>query len=86
MNRVVGEVQRQREIIRDALDAHFVEEREIPTCRIIEAKPDLGFLFIEDRERAGFEFHGIADVEIGGRYLDLGAGPPDETAAEDIGV
>ena len=83
----VGERQRQRDIVGGAFGAHILDNRKTRhRLRIVRVSPDLVSLREHDRQRAGVKSRCILDAEIDRADLDLGAGLPDEIAAEDIGM
>ena len=79
MDRAVGELKRQRNIVGDAFGPHVVEERKAFALRIVEAIPDLLPLFVQDRERAvlnsgelrGSEFALPTTTSAPGRQMKL---------------
>ena len=82
----VDECQRQRDVIGDAFLAHLVEKRETLAFGIVETASDLAPFAEYDRQRVIDIFRGIDDVETRGGRGDFRSRPPDEIAAENIGM
>ena len=80
------EGQRQRDIIRDALGAQFIDDREARALGIVDACPNLQTLLEHDDQRAGVKIRRLQDIEIDRAELDLGARLPDEIAAVNLGM
>ena len=78
------EGQRQRDIIRDALGAQFIDDREARAPGIVDACPNLQTLLEYDDQRAGVKIRRLQDIEIDRAELDLGARLPDEIAAVNL--
>ena len=78
--------QRQRDIVRDALGAQFIDDRKALARGIVDAGPNLHPLLEHDFQRAGVEIRRLQDIEIDRAELDLGARLPDEIAPVDIGM
>ena len=86
VDQTVGEQQRQRDIIRDAFGAQVLDDREAAAGGVVDAGAHLDPLLEHDGQRAGLKFRRFQNPEIDRADLDLGAGPPDEIAAEDFGM
>ena len=78
------EHQRQREVIRDAFRTQIADDGETLAPRIVGAQPELDALLEHDGKRAVAEFRRILKAEIDRSDLNLGAGFPDEAAAENV--
>ena len=79
------EGQRQRDIIRDALGAQFIDDREARAPGIVDACPNLQTLLEYDRSAGWCENPAIARYnEIDRAKLDLGARLPDKIAAVNL--
>jgi hypothetical protein len=86
VDRAIDEPKRQRDIVGDALHAHVVEEGKTLVLGIVDPVSDLPPLAKHDGQRAASKFRRILDIEVHTPDHDLGARPPDEIAAENIGV
>ena len=86
VDRAVDERQRQRDIIRDALGAQILDDREALAPGIVDACPNLQPLLEHDHQRAGVEIRRVQNIEIDRAQLDLGARLPDEIAAVNLGM
>ncbi|MEH2519452.1 hypothetical protein V1279_005025 [Bradyrhizobium sp. AZCC 1610] len=86
IHRAADEGQWQREIIRDAFGAKFVDNRKTTAPEIIGAGPNLQPLLEHNDQRAGVKIRRLQDVVVDRANLDLGARLPDETAPVNFGM
>ena len=86
VDRAADEGQRQRDIVRDAFGAQFLDDRKALARGIVDAGPNLQPLLEHDVQRAGVKIRRFQDIEIDRADLDLGARLPDEIAPVDIGM
>jgi hypothetical protein len=86
VHRAADEGQRQRDIVRHAFGAEFLDDRKAAAPDLIGPRPNLHPLLEHDDQRTGEKIRRLQDVVVHRADLDLGARLPDEIAPVDLGM